>query len=52
MSNYLESKKFKKNNFDNIYNENNVKLTPRVKRNIEIINKRKFLYSQYNQTFK
>ncbi len=47
MSNYLESKKFKKNNFDNIYNENNVKLTPRVKRNIEIINKRKFLYSQY-----
>ena len=46
MSNYLESKKFKKNNFDNIYNENNVKLTPRVKRNIEIIKKRNLLYSQ------
>ena len=49
MSNYLESIKFKKNNFDNIYNENQVKLTPRVKRNIEIIKKRNLLYSQYNK---
>ena len=49
MSNYLESKKFQTNKFDNFYNESNVKLTPRVKRNIEIIKKRNLLYSQYNK---
>ena len=45
-SNCLESKNFRKNTFDNIYNENNMKLTPSVKRNIEIIKKRNLLYSQ------
>ena len=46
MSNCLESKNFRKNTFDNIYNENNMKLTPSVKRNVEIIKKRNLLYSQ------
>ena len=48
VSNYLSNYQFNKRNFDNLLNEDPVKLSPRGKRNYEIIRKRNLFMNQNN----
>ena len=48
VSNYLSNYQFNKKNFDNLLNEDPVKLSPRGKRNYEIIRKRNLFMNQNN----